>query len=132
MNLSLKILYFKNYSNLENIIMNKFRLRKQYEEKSRHLLQAEARVARIQRELDAQKNIPESDADSRRKIKDLTRQVEDEKHANLQMQERLRLAEIAAIEGQAELIQGDHKSIDREIARLQAGYQRQSLLRISI
>ena len=42
MNLSLKILYFKNYSNLENIIMNKFRLRKQYEEKSRHLLQAEA------------------------------------------------------------------------------------------
>ena len=60
MNLSLKILYFKNYSNLENIIMNKFRLRKQYEEKSRHLLQAEARVARIQRELDAQKNIPES------------------------------------------------------------------------
>ena len=132
MNLSLKILYFKNYSNLENIIMNKFRLRKQYEEKSRHLLQAEARVARIQRELDAQKNIPESDADSRRKIKDLTRQVEDEKHANLQMQERLRLAEIAAIEGQAELIQGDHKSIDREIARLQAGYQQQSLKTISI
>ena len=123
MNLSIKILYLKNYSNLETIIMNKFRLRKQYEEKSRHLLQAEARVARIQRELDAQKNIPESDADSRRKIKDLTRQVEDEKHANLQMQERLRLAEIAAIEGQAELIQGDHKSIDREIARLQAGYQ---------
>ena len=123
MNLSFKILYFKNYSNLETIIMNKFRLRKQYEEKSRHLLQAEARVARIQRELDAQKNIPESDADSRRKIKDLTRQVEDEKHANIQMQERLRLAEIAAIEGQAELIQGDHKSIDREIARLQAGYQ---------
>ena len=123
MNLSLKILYIKNHSNLETIIMNKFRLRKQYEEKSRHLLQAEARVARIQRELDAQKNIPESDADSRRKIKDLTRQVEDEKHANLQMQERLRLAEIAAIEGQAELIQGDHKSIDREIARLQAGYQ---------
>ena len=123
MNLSIKILYLKNYSNLETIIMNKFRLRKQYEEKSRHLLQAEARVARIQRELDAQKNIPESDADSRRKIKDLTRQVEDEKHANIQMQERLRLAEIAAIEGQAELIQGDHKSIDREIARLQAGYQ---------
>ena len=76
-------------------------------------------MARIQRELDAQKNLPESDADSRRKIKDLTRQLEDEKHANLQMQERLRLAEIAAIEGQAELIQGDHKSIDREIVRLQ-------------
>ena len=95
------------------------RLRKQMEEKGRHLTQAEARVARIQRELDAQRQqLPESDMETRQKIKNLKRTVEEEKQRNLQLQEQLRLQEMNAIEGQAELVQGDQRTLDRELTRL--------------
>ena len=56
------------------------KLRRQLEEKARHLAQAEARVARIQRELEATKSFgPDMDNDTRIRIKNLQNQQDQEK-----------------------------------------------------
>ena len=36
----------------------------------------------------------------------------------MQLQEQLRMAEMKAIEGHAEILQGDQRTLDREVARL--------------
>ncbi|CAG5097554.1 Oidioi.mRNA.OKI2018_I69.XSR.g15126.t2.cds [Oikopleura dioica] len=95
------------------------RLTKTIDEKSRQLAQAEARVARIQRELEAQiKMQPGSDAEARRKIAALKKQLEDERHRNDELQDAVRNQEHRNIEGQAKLVEGDHKNFEKELFRM--------------
>ena len=95
------------------------KLRRQLEEKARHLAQAEARVARIQRELEATKSFgPDMDNDTRIRIKNLQNQLDQEKNRADEMQEQMRLQEIRNIEGQAQLVEGDQKVFERELAKM--------------
>ena len=95
------------------------RLTKTIDEKSRQLAQAESRVARIQRELEAQiKMQPGSDAEARRKIAALKKQLEDERHRNDELQDAVRNQEHRNIEGQAKLVEGDNKNFEKELFKM--------------
>ena len=78
------------------------KLKRQLEEKARHLAQAEARVARIQRELEATKTFaPDTDLETRQRIKNMQNALDHEKQRADELQEQMRMQEIRNIEGHA-------------------------------
>lgn len=97
------------------------KMKRQLDEKSRHLAQAEARVARIQREMEASRSFgatQEVDHEMRSKIKHLQSQLDQEKNRADDLHEQLRLQEIRNIEGHAQLVEGDQRVFDREITKM--------------
>ena len=122
------------------------KMKRQLDEKSRHLAQAEARVARIQRELEASRlELPsllclskltsinysiiiqrsfgaaqEADHEMRSKIKNLQAQLDQEKNRADDLHEQMRIQEIRNIEGQAQLVEGDQRVFEREISKMRS------------
>merc|ERR1712176_66952 len=97
------------------------KMKRQLDEKSRHLAQAEARVARIQREMEASRSFgatQEVDHEMRSKIKHLQSQLDQEKNRADDLHEQLRLQEIRNIEGHAQLVEGDRRVFEREITKM--------------
>ena len=85
--------------------------------KNRRLAQAEAREARIQRELEATKSFgPNMDNDMRIRIKNLQNQLDKKNRAD-KIQEQMRLQEIWNIEGQAQLVEGDQKVLNGNVQK---------------
>ena len=96
--------------------------KKLLDEKSRHLAQAEARVARIQRELENSRSFgPGADeSELRTRVKQLQHQLDQEKSRADDLHEQMRMQEIRNIEGQAQLVEGDQRVFEREIAKMRA------------